>query len=377
MRLNHFTEIDGRQLRFGYTTGTCAALAAAAAARMLLTGVAPETVSLVTPKGIPVTVDTVAPELRDDAAVCGVRKDAGDDPDVTDGLVVVATVRRTAGPGISIDGGEGVGRVTRPGLDQPVGAAAINSGPRRMIVRELVQVAAEHGYGGGWSVVIAVPGGDTVAARTFNSELGVVGGLSIIGTSGIVEPMSSRAILDTIRTELKVIRSEGAETVVLTPGNYGEAYVRSHPHLCTWPRVKCSNHIGEAVDAAVGLRFSGVIVAGHVGKMVKLAGGVMDTHSRVADCRLEMVALHAALVGAESRVVRELLGCATVDAALDALGDALRPAVMDAMVERMELYLRRRVRERVPVGALVFSHLYGTLGLGRTAGGLLGDTEKR
>ncbi|MCD8350800.1 MAG: cobalt-precorrin-5B (C(1))-methyltransferase CbiD, partial [Planctomycetaceae bacterium] len=251
------------------------------------------------------------------------------------------------------------------------------SGPRTMIIQELERVSAEHNYTGGWSVMIAVPGGEEVAARTFNSELGVIGGLSIIGTSGIVEPMSAKAIIDTIKTELRVIHSEGAERVVLTPGNYGEAYVKAHPQLQDWRRVKCSNHIGEALDAAAGLGFGGIVVAGHVGKMVKLAGGVMDTHSRVADCRLEMVALHAALAGATPEMARELLNCATVDAALDALGDDLRAAVMDAMVERMELYLRRRVKERVPVGAIVFSNVYGTLGFGKTAGALLFGTENR
>jgi cobalt-precorrin-5B (C1)-methyltransferase len=355
-----------RRLRRGYTTGTCAALAAKAAARMLLTGVAETETVLVTPCGERVAVPLRDVFIGDGVARCAVVKDAGDDPDVTDGVSVFASVRRCdTENSVMIDGGEGVGRVTRAGLDQPVGAAAINSVPRRMITDEVRAVCAELGYGGGISVVVSIPGGGVLAARTFNPRLGIEGGLSVIGTSGIVEPMSSRAVVDTLRVELNVIRASGAPGVILTPGNYGEAFLRSRPDLAARPRVKCSNFVGDALDAAAELGFAEALVVGHAGKLVKLSGGVMDTHSRVADCRLELLALHAALSGAPLPAVRRVLGAATADDGLDILGDA-RDAAVDALLARAESYCALRVGGRVATGIIAFSNRFGLLG--RSAG---------
>ena len=165
-------------------------------------------------------------ELLDDGrtARCAVEKDAGDDYDITDGMLIRAAVKRCAAPGIRIDGGEGVGRVTKPGLDQPVGAAAINRVPRRMIREQVETVCDELGYDGGMEVIISIPGGEAAAARTFNPVLGVIGGLSILGTSGIVEPMSEQAIVDTISLQQRQAAAQGSEGLILTPGNYGEDF---------------------------------------------------------------------------------------------------------------------------------------------------------
>ena len=193
MAFEHYVQSGGKRLRCGFTTGTCAALAAAGAARLLLTGKAPETVSLVTPKGISVEVPLEQCAWTESRAVCAVRKDAGDDIDVTDGLLIFAAVEFSREPGIAIDGGEGVGRVTKPGLDQPVGAAAINHVPRQMIRAALEDVCGALCCQRGLRVTISVPGGAEIAAKTFNPNLGIVGGISILGTSGIVEPMSMQA----------------------------------------------------------------------------------------------------------------------------------------------------------------------------------------
>ena len=224
----HYVRSGRSMLRCGYTTGTCAALAAAGAARLLLTGTAPEAVSLTTPKGIEVSVPLAEAELLEGGARarCAVQKDAGDDYDVTNGMLVRAAVKKSAAPGIQIDGGEGVGRVTKPGLDQPVGEAAINRVPRRMIEEQVQKVCGGLGYGGGIEVVVSIPGGEEAAARTFNPVMGVEGGLSILGTSGIVEPMSEQAIVDTIAVQQRQAGLEGTGDLILTPGNYGEDFLR-------------------------------------------------------------------------------------------------------------------------------------------------------
>ncbi|MCC8190424.1 MAG: cobalt-precorrin-5B (C(1))-methyltransferase CbiD [Planctomycetes bacterium] len=359
--------VGTRPLRRGFTTGSCAALAAQAATHLLLTGQAVSEASLLTPAGEPFRAAILHPERAADWAACAVRKDAGDDPDVTDGVLVRATVSRLPEPGITIDGGEGVGRVTRPGLDPPVGAAAINRVPRQMIGREVQRVCDHCGYRGGVSVVISIPGGEALAAATFNPRLGIVGGLSVIGTSGLVEPMSVRALIDAVAVELRLHRAEGARGVVLVPGNYGATLVASFPALAGWPVVKCGNSLGEALDRAVALEFAAVIVAGHLGKMIKLSGGIMETHSRTADCRMELLALFTALAGAETAVTTAVLDGATVD---DGLARIQRHGLLDAVLARMlpriDMYLGRRSRDRCHTGAVVFTNRLGLLGV--TAG---------
>ncbi len=372
MAFEHYVRSGAKRLRCGYTTGTCAALAAAGAAEVLLTGCAPETVGLRTPKGLIVEVRPEECALRDDAAVCAVRKDAGDDPDVTDGILIYATVRKSA-RGFAVDGGAGVGRVTKPGLDQPVGAAAINSVPREMIRAALEAVCAEVGYSGGLDAVISVPEGAAVAQKTFNPMLGVEGGISILGTSGIVEPMSEQAIVDTIAVEVRQAAAVRPERLVLAPGNYGVDFIQTHfPALQAMPLVKCSNYIGDAIDIAALEGFQAVLLVGHIGKLVKLAGGVMNTHSRAADCRRELLCAHAAICGAPNEVCRTLMEQVTTDgciAVLDAAG--LRERVMDSVLRAVQTHLDRRAAGALIIGAVTFSNEYGLLGMTDTAARLL------
>ena len=363
-RFDHYVQSGGRRLRCGYTTGTCAALAASGAARRLLTGFWPETVSLITPKGWKVEVPLALRETDARSARCGVRKDAGDDVDCTAGALILAEVRCSDTPGIRIDGGQGVGRVTKPGLDQPVGAAAINSVPRRMILEAVESVCRASDYTGGLDVVISVPEGEALAAKTFNPELGVVGGISILGTSGIVEPMSRQAMMDTIALELRQKYAQGVRQVILTPGNYGMEYLREHGiDALGIPVVKCSNYLGSALDEISALGYESVLLVGHIGKLVKVAGGVMDLHSRQADCRLELLCAHSAICGGSPALCRELMGCATTDACLDLLreNDLLEP-VMDSLTSAIRRQLQRRVPENCRIGALIFSKVHGDLG---------------
>ena len=352
-----YIQKTGKVMRLGYTTGSCAALSAKAATRMLLTGTPCYEIAILTPKGIPLSVLVEDICLTDDGASCAVRKDAGDDPDITDGVLVYARVAKTASGIITIDGGEGVGRVTRKGLNQPVGAAAINQVPRQMIEQEVGVVCEECGYDGGISVLISVPNGESLAKKTFNPYLGIEGGLSIIGTSGIVEPMSTQAILDTIDTEMKMYAAEGVREIIFTPGNYGQKFLLNHPTIALRQTIKCSNFIGESLDMAAFHGFTSVLIVGHIGKLAKLAGGIMNTHSSMADGRRELLALHAALVGGNVSLLKAILATATADEALSLIDKAeLRYEVMKSLLDAADSYLARRAKGALLVGALTFSH---------------------
>ncbi len=364
MAFEHYISAGGKRLRCGYTTGTCAALAAAGAARYLTEGTWPETVSLRTPKGWRVEVPLEACRAEPGRAICAVRKDGGDDVDRTHGARIEAAVALIESPGIAIQGGPGVGRVTKPGLDQPVGEAAINRVPRQMIARAVEEVLSAAGYEGGASVVISVPEGEVIARQTFNPRLGIEGGISILGTSGIVEPMSAQAVVDTIALELRQAAAQGEKRLILTPGNYGLDYLRRQG-MDQWeiPVVKCSNFIGEALDEAVLDGFSEILLVGHVGKLVKLTGGIFNTHSRTADCRAELFCAHAALAGGDKALCRALMDCSTTDACLARLDEAgLRDPVMAGLLGAMQEHLSRRAGETCAVGAVLFSNEYGLLG---------------
>ena len=352
---------DGKKLRLGYTTGSCAAAAAKAAAFMLLTGRRKDTIDLLTPKGIRLHLAVEEIRITSAEASCAIRKDSGDDPDATRGTLVFACVRKTDAPGVLIDGGAGIGRVTKRGLDQPVGAAAINSVPRRMIEENVREVCALCGYDGGVSVVISVPEGEALAKKTFNPRLGIVGGISILGTTGIVEPMSEQALVDTIRVELRQRRELGAEYVLLTPGNYGADFIRDSIGIDPRTAVLTSNFIGDALELSRELGFHGALLIGHIGKLVKLAGGMWNTHSKFGDCRMELLAAHAASLGLRPEKVSELLACVMCDDAIRILKEEqLYDAVLARLAGRIEFHLQHKCGE-MEVGAMVFSKEYGRL----------------
>ena len=361
----------------GYTTGSCAAAASKAAAWMLLNGRQIPEVSLMTPKGIRLQLEVLDAQISKAEASCAIKKDAGDDPDVTDGLLIYASVRRTEAPGVHIDGGEGVGRVTRQGLEQPVGAAAINQVPRRMIREGVEEVCAEYGYSGGMEVTISIPGGEKLAEKTFNPRLGIKGGISVLGTSGIVEPMSEEALIETIRVDIRMQLSGGRKYLVLVPGNYGLDFLDDyHPDLLR-RSVKYSNFLGEAIDAAAEYGAKGILLVGHIGKLVKLAGGIMNTHSRNADSRMEILTAHAAVLGADRETAEALMNCITTDEALEILKEkGLLEKVMERLLECMEFYVDHRSGKSLERGILIFSQVYGRLGQSEDAERLISCLER-
>lgn len=362
-KLELYIPVGRQKLRCGYTTGTCAAAAAAGAAARLLTGETLPAVRIATPAGVTVEAELLQHAAGEGWAACAVRKDGGDDPDVTDGALIFARVERTDTPGIIIDGGEGVGRVTLPGLDQPVGEAAINSTPRRMIAEQLESAAAKAGYTGGLRAVISVPEGEALAKRTFNPRLGIVGGISILGTSGIVKPMSEAALIDSLYLEMDQRRAAGTEDLLLTPGNYGESFAREVLGLNLHRWCMCSNYLGAAIDHAAGAGFRSVLVVGHLGKLVKAAAGCMNTHSKTADARRETLTAHAALAGADRALLRALFDSPTTDAGVELLKQAgLLGPVMASIGEALDGQLKRRAGEGLTIEALFFSNQYGILG---------------
>lgn len=356
-----------KKLRRGYTTGTCAQAATKAAVTMLLgnVDVARVTVSLPGKEVLTLEISEIQKEYNESreltAVSCAVKKDSGDDPDITNGILVYSKVRRTRS-GIVLDGGVGVGRVTKPGLDQPVGNAAINRVPRQMILREAQEACELYGYDGGLEVEISIPQGVELAKKTFNPRLGIEGGISVLGTSGIVEPMSEQALLDTIELEMKVKRAAGRDYLIMAPGNYGLDFLREAYGIQDKDVVKCSNYIGQSIDMAAECGFQGMVLAGHIGKLIKVSGGVMNTHSRWADCRMDLLAAAMLRAGLSGDRARAVLDCVTTDDALALLSEEEREVTIAQIMKSIEKYLEYRMAGQMPVGAILYSNVYGILG---------------
>lgn len=367
-----------KKLRCGYTTGTCAAAAAKASAAMLLSGEKADRADILTPKGIllhlPVEKATIT---RNDGgcvvcASCAVRKDGGDDIDATNGAFIFAEVcfqeeniLNDSSEQVQIEGGKGVGIVTRPGLNQPVGSAAINSVPRRMIRKNVEEVLKNAGCGKKVKVVISVPDGEKIARKTFNPRLGIIGGISILGTSGIVMPMSTQALLDSMRAEMRMLAANGGRYLVITPGNYGETFSHEMKTLDLTYEMKCSNFVGETIDMAVELGISGILFIAHIGKFIKVSGGIMNTHSHEADARAELMAAGALRAGVPAQTVRKILDTATTEDALTLLlSDAPEyyEETMKKITEKIDFYLQARGRGKLLLGAVIFSSVRGKLG---------------
>ena len=371
-----------KKLRFGYTTGSCAAGAARGAVRLLLGEDEISEVELMTPKGTLLHLEILDRKRSENAASCAVRKDAGDDPDTTNGILVYAKVekfliRSDMEDRIVIDGGIGVGRVTKPGLSQKVGEAAINPVPRAMILQAVEEIADQYHYEGGLKVTISVPEGEKIARKTFNPRLGIVGGISILGTSGIVEPMSEKALIDSIRVEMTQHAAMGEQYMLVTPGNYGADYLREHMELPFEKNIKCSNYVGETIDMAVDMGVKGILFISHIGKFVKVAAGIMNTHSHSADARMEVLCANAIRAGGDLACARSILQCNTTDEALRVLDENhILRETMKEITDRIQFYLDHRSYQQILLGAVIFSNEYGYLGQTEHAAELINKISK-
>ncbi|QBE98702.1 Cobalt-precorrin-5B C(1)-methyltransferase [Blautia producta] len=363
---------NNKKMRFGYTTGTCAAAASKAAAQMLLSGEEIGEIPFLTPKGILLNLEILHIEKGEDFVSCAVRKDAGDDPDMTDGLEIFCRVKKIRDSKIVLDGGPGVGRVTKKGLEQPVGNAAINKVPRSMILKAAEDVCSEYDYEGGLEIVISVPKGEEAARKTFNPRLGIQGGISILGTSGIVEPMSESALIKTIEVEMRQRIENGSRFLLVTPGNYGSAYLKEHMDLPLEEAMKCSNYVGETIDMAVSMGVEGILFVSHIGKFIKVAAGIMNTHSRCADARAEVLAANAMRAGISAKTALDILNTVTTDEALVLIErEGKLQDTIKEVTDRISYYLHHRAYDRMKLGAVIFSNELGYLGETEKAGELM------
>lgn len=349
-----YVAFGNKMLRKGYTTGTCAAAAAQAAACLLVTGEKPAQVEVELPQGRHITLPLARCEYTAEGAMAAVTKDGGDDPDITSGLNICAEVRLTEGGEITITGGSGVGKVTLAGLKVPVGQAAINPTPRAMITQNLRRVLPA---GQGATVVISVPGGTEIAKRTFNPRLGIVGGISILGSTGIVNPMSEEALKQSLKVELSVLLHRLPEDmpIIFAFGNYGLDFLASCG-IAAENVLKISNYLGFMLDTAREMNVKRLLLCGHLGKLVKVSGSIFHTHSHVADARLEILTAYAALAGGDAQLLRRIYAAKTTSAAaaeIDAAGLAgVYRMVTENAARRSETY----TYNEITVGAMLFGY---------------------
>ena len=333
-----------KKLREGFTTGSCAAAAALACCLWLRDGKCPDQVCITVPEGRQY-IPSIIPHAD---GSCGVIKDSGDDPDITKGMEIIAKVELLEEDGeIRFVAGEGVGTITEDGLKIPRGEAAVNPVPRQMIEAAVRGVFGSRGA----VVTVSIPGGREIAKKTFNPRLGIINGLSVLGTTGVVRPMSEDALKESLYEELKMRAVQGAETIVFTFGNQGEEALRK---ICPdQPIVQVSNYIGFMLDAALELGVKHLIIGGHPGKLAKVAAGIMQTHSKYADGRREAIITQLALMGADVELLQKIQNCVTTDAIMVLLREAGLDAVWNRIAEAAHRYCSARVRGEIRMDVIV------------------------
>lgn len=367
-------------MKFGFTTGTCAAASSKAASYMLLTGKIKKSIKIETPKGIIFCAKIIDIKRFENKVTCAVIKDGGDDPDITSGSHIVSTVSflpQKNQPYVIIKGGKGVGKVTKPGLDQKVGESAINSVPRKMIEKEVLEVCALCDYKGGLEVEISVPEGINLAEKTFNPRLGILGGISILGTSGIVEPMSTQALKDTIYIELKQQKFLGQKVACVSPGNYGLDFMKKNFDYNLDKSVKCSNFIGESLDMAIDLGFNKFLLCGHIGKLIKISGGIMNTHSKEGDCRMELLTCAAIKSGCSLETAKKILDSVSSEEGISFIkNEGKLEETMKYILKKIMFYLNKRANGKLEIACIVFCNQFGLLAKTQNALNFLEECKK-
>lgn len=355
--MERFTVKNGRRLRLGYTTGSCAAAAAKCAALMLSTGEVPRTVTLKTPAGIELELSPSDCVMGDRFAECAIVKDAGDDPDVTDGIKIYARVEFAETGEKEVRGGTGVGIVTRKGLSVSPGNPAINPGPMKMIIDEVEGVIPR---GRGLVITISAPGGEEIAARTFNPKLGIEGGISILGTTGIVEPLSNDAARESLSLEISILRENGIERTVFVPGRYGKDFAVKNCGIDENRIISIGNYAGYMLEQAEYYGMKEILLVGHTGKIIKLAGGNFDMHSRVSDSRFEIIAVNYMLLGGSRGNAAKIMNCTTTEEALEYVdNDSFYPHICSRIKERCMEY----VHHSINIEVVLFSMEKGLLAM--------------
>ncbi|MBC8632724.1 cobalt-precorrin-5B (C(1))-methyltransferase [[Eubacterium] tenue] len=354
--MEEYVYIDGKKYKRGYTTGSCATAAAKAASYMLLTKFPVEVVNIDTPKGIPLNLKVENINIQDDYVECSIRKDGGDDIDATHNMHIYARAEFIDSKEIIITGGNGVGRVTKKGLGIEIGESAINKTPRNMINNEVRKVIGEDK---GVKITIFAPEGELIAKKTFNPRLGIVGGISIIGTTGIVEPMSDEGWKKSLSIELEMKKAQGIDKIILVPGNHGEMFIKETLGIDIKYIVRTSNFIGYMLKEAQRIGFKKILMAGHLGKYVKIAGGIFNTHSKVADARNEILLANLALMNAPFELIKKVNECLTTEEFIEIINSKeyegykeIYNILSNKCRERIDIYLND---EEIDVEVMIFS----------------------
>ncbi len=359
---DNFVYYNGRKLRKGFTTGTTATAATVAAIRTLLNQEPQDTVTVHAANGKVAIFGVEQTNFDKSKASCAIKKDGGDDQDATDGALIFATVELRTDNEIHLDGGEGVGRVTKAGLANRPGMPAINPTPRR-VIKEAAR--KELGANRGADIIISVPEGKRIAKLTYNPKLGIVGGISILGTSGVVTPMSESSWKHSISIEMNIHRKRGDQALVLVPGNYGEDFAKDELGISEAKIVQMSNFVGYVLHEVQRLKFNKILIVGDLGKMIKVSAGIFSTHSKDADARAEVMVANLALMGGvPTEFLRQIYGCLTTISMIKLINEAGYQGVYQIIVDKIKQRAEKLLAHREPhvtVDAVIFSRESGFL----------------
>ena len=362
--MEEYVYIDGKKYRRGYTTGSCAAAASKAATHMLLTKNKIDKINIDTPKGIPLSLNVCNIELTENKVKCSIEKDGGDDIDATHSMHIYAEVElidRTNDEDIIVEGGIGVGVVTKKGLSVEVGKPAINPVPMRMINSEVRKVIGEDfkynlGKSKSLKITICAPEGVEIAKKTFNPRLGIIGGISILGTTGIVEPMSDEGWKKSLSIELEMKKAQGLESIILVPGNHGEKFIKEKLNLDMKYVVRTSNFVGYMLKEAQRIGFKKILMVGHIGKYIKISAGIFNTHSKIADARSEILISNLAMMGAPYEFLKKIEGCVTAEAAVEIINESNYKDFYDLISNKCKLKIEQYLLdEEIDVEVMIFS----------------------
>lgn len=369
--MEEYVYIDGKKYKRGYTTGSCATAAAKAATHMLITNDTIETINIDTPKGIPLNLKVENIMISNEFVECSIQKDGGDDIDATHKMHIYARAERIDSNEIIVDGGFGIGRVTKKGLGIEIGKAAINKTPTSMMKNEVRKVI---GDSKGVKITIFAPEGETIAKKTFNPRLGIIGGISIIGTTGIVEPMSDEGWKKSLSIELEMKKAQGMDKIILVPGNHGEMFIKESLEIDSKYIVRTSNFIGYMLKEAQRIGFKKILMAGHLGKYVKIAGGIFNTHSKIADARNEILIANLALMNAPFELIKKVNDCVTTEEFIEILEEdsyekykEIYNILSDKCKKRIDTYIND---DEIGVEVMIFSMDKKLLGKSKKAGDL-------